>query len=304
MAETVEAKVIDRDLAHPLDAEMAEKAERLKAEREELAKCVADLRELTPDELKDEDAAQVRAWRKDVNAHIGAVEAIRKEVKSAYLAPLERWEAEIKESVTPARFIKDMLSADIKRRQDAERDLREQGLRLTYEGYMRDNGMSTVLELLPWERIREPKWLNKSVKPTDACDEIYAKVDGILADRDALRAQLKGSRFLDEAEAALFRTLDLGEAMRTARDREAEQERLEAARAEQSEVEAWRREAEHEPEPEPEPEPQPAPEPEQPAPEHGWTLVITATDDQVARLIAAMRELGIHGRLKREEEHE
>ncbi len=113
---------------------------------------------------------------------------------------------------------------------------------------------------------------------------------------------------MDEAEATLYRTLDLGEAMRAARDREAEQERLEAARAEQADAEAWRRQAEHEPETEPEPEhepePQPESEPEQPAPEHGWTLVITATDEQVAHLIAAMREIGIHGRLKREEEHE
>ena len=302
MAEEVEAKVIDRDLAHPLDAEMAEKAERLKAEREELAKCVADLRELTPEQLEGEDAAQVRAWRKDVIARIGAVEAIRKEVKAAYMSPLEAWEDGIKRDVEPAKAIKAMLSDEVKRRQDAERDMREQGLRLTYEAYMRDNGMEAVLGLLPWERIREQRWLNNGVKPTEACDEIYSKVDGLLSDRETLRAQLKGSRFLDEAEAALYRTLDLGEAMRTARDREAEQERLEAARAEQAEAEEWR--SQPEPEPAPVPEPEPEPMPEQPAPEHGWTLVITATDDQVAQLIAAMRELGIHGRLKREEEHE
>lgn len=92
--------------------------------------------------------------------------------------------------------------------------------RQLFEKYYTDN-YGLLVEVVPFERILDDKWLNKTYKvdPTKEIDEIANKV----ADAWASLKNLNLANY-EQAEVVFFRTLDLGMAV-------AENDRLEADKA-------------------------------------------------------------------------
>ena len=143
---------------------------------------------------------------------------------------------------------------------------------------------------MPYERLHDDKWLNKSFGEVKAKKALEEKVSAVARDWDTLKAQRDSMAHYEVAERELFRTLDLGSALNAAR----------AADEEDARIAAMREAVESKPAPRPAPrrqaEPAVAARPELSC---AWTVEIpSATRSQMAQLAAALRERGITGTIR------
>ena len=128
------------------------------------------------------DVKEAKRCRADLNRIIKSVEDGRKAVKRAYNDPLKAFEEEVREVLAPAIEARDAIDAHVKGIEDAERAKLREGLANSYYDYA-----PALVEAVPFERIVEPQWLNKSFGAVKACEAMYAKVDAIAGDWDALK---------------------------------------------------------------------------------------------------------------------
>lgn len=190
------------------------------------------------------------------------IEERRKAVKREYSKPLDAFEKRCRQITA----IIDEAAGNIKAQLDqAEEERRARAYAALQEHYEEFAGL--LAPVVPYERLHEPQWLNKTFGEVKAYEALEAKVSKLAGDWEMLKSQFEGEPFYAEAERELFATLDLGAALAAARKAAEENARiaeLKAAMAPEPEPEP---EPESEPTAEPEPMPAPAPMPaQQPAP--------------------------------------
>ncbi len=180
------------------------------------------------------------------------IEERRKAVKREYSKPLDAFEKRCKQITA----IIDEAAGNIKAQLDrAEEERRARAYAALQEHYEEFAGL--LAPVVPYERLHEPQWLNKTFGEVKAYEALEAKVSKLAGDWEMLKSQFEGEPFYAEAERELFTTLDLGAALAAARKAAEENARIAELKAAMT----------PEPEPEPEPESEPTAEPEpMPAP--------------------------------------
>lgn len=273
-------------------------------------------------EIADSEGARAaKAARAEVRKVRKRIDDERLRLKDLYEAPLRAFEAEVKRATGPLDEADRAYKAAL---DEWERRRRAELMDHLREHY--DDMAGELAELVPFERfveLKAPKaargnalrWTQASVGFVKACDEMDAilrKLHDEWVSIDELKCEDEAER--DRLRAYWCESLDFGEACsRIARER-----RQAAAIREQREArEAWEREQmtlaqarpepKSEPQPEPEttpaPQPQPEPEPqartqaEQPAPM--WEVRVRATAAEVRRLAATLRDMGLHGTVRK-----
>lgn len=239
---------------------------------------------------------QAKRDRAYLNGVRREIDERRKAVKREYEAPLKAFEARVREVTAKVDAASDAVKAQLDAAEEDRRARLDEALRGHYEGYA-----GTLASLAPWERVRDPRWLNASFGERKAQLEVEGAVDRLASDWEALRAR-EGEPHYDEAERAFVRTLSLGEAMRAQADAVEQERRIAAAKAEQDAARAAMGAslAPDEPEPAEEP-PTPAEAPAARAPEGAaYVMVIdSATPAQLKAIADSCRMLGVSGRLVR-----
>lgn len=213
------------------------------------------------------------------------IEERRKAVKREYNKPLAAFEKRCKEITS----IIDGASDGIKAQLDEAEERRRAGARAALEAHYREFA-ELLAPVVPYERLHDDKWLNKSFGEVKAKKALEEKVSAVARDWDTLKAQRDSMAHYEVAERELFRTLDLGSALNAAR----------AADEEDGRIAAMREAVESKPAPRPAPrrraEPAVAARPE---PSCAWTVEIpSATRSQMEQLAAALRERGITGTIR------
>lgn len=189
----------------------------------------------------------------DLSGVINEAENERKAFKGSYNKPLKEIEQRYKDAIEPVKSLHARYKGQRVAMEQAEADAKEQGLREHYEAYA-----GLLVPVVPYERLHDPKWRNRSVKAADAEAELEAKVDRIAKDWESLKAL--SLEFYEQAEAHFFNTLDLGEAVSYNAKLVDDRRKIEELKAAMA------------PDPEPEPiepmsEPEPMPVPPRPMPE-------------------------------------
>lgn len=246
---------------------------------------VADYDGAKYDLTKDESIKEAKNDRLYLNGLKKEIEERRKAVKREYNKPLAAFEKRCKEITS----IIDGASDGIKAQLDEAEERRRAGARAALEAHYREFA-ELLAPVVPYERLHDDKWLNKSFGEVKAKKALEEKVSAVARDWDTLKAQRDSMAHYEVAERELFRTLDLGSALNAAR----------AADEEDARIAAMREAVESKPAPRPAPrrqaEPAAAPRPE---PSYAWTVEITsATRSQMELLAAALRERGITGTVK------
>ena len=206
-------------------------------------------------------------------------------MKREYNKPLAAFEKRCKEITS----IIDGASDGIKAQLDEAEERRRAGARAALEAHYREFA-ELLAPVVPYERLHDDKWLNKSFGEVKAKKALEDKVSAVARDWDTLKAQRDSMAHYEVAERELFRTLDLGSALNAARAADEEDARIAAMR------EAV--------EPKPAPRPAPRRQAEPAAAARGelscaWTVEIpSATRSQMELLAAALRERGITGTIK------
>lgn len=246
---------------------------------------VADYEGAKYDLTKDESIKEAKNDRSYLNGLKSEIEERRKAVKREYNKPLAAFEKRCKEITS----IIDGASDGIKAQLDEAEERRKAGARAALEAHYREFA-ELLAPVVPYERLHDDKWLNKSFGEVKAKKALEEKVSAVARDWDTLKAQRDSMAHYEVAERELFRTLDLGSALNAAR----------AADEEDARIAAMREVVESKPAPRPAPrrraEPAAAPRPELSC---AWTVEIpSATRSQMELLAAALRERGITGTIK------
>ncbi|MZJ39564.1 DUF1351 domain-containing protein [Collinsella aerofaciens] len=200
------------------------------------------------------DDGNVRAAKRDrtyLNGIVKQIDERRKAVKREYLRPLDAFEARCREISGIAKGASDAIKAQL---DEAERLRRERAYAALEAHY--GEVADLLAPVVPYSRVHEGRWLNKTVGEVKAKQLLEEKVGLLAEDWDTLKGQRGSMGHYEVAERELFRTLDLGAALKAARQADEEDARLEEMKAAM--------EPERAPEPEPAaPAPEPAPQPVQ-----------------------------------------
>lgn len=246
---------------------------------------VADYEGAKYDLTKDDSIKEAKHDRSYLNGLKSEIEERRKAVKREYNKPLAAFEKRCKEITS----IIDDAADGIKAQLDEAEERRKAGARAALEAHYREFA-ELLSPVVPYERLHDDRWLNKSFGEAKAKKALEDKVSAVARDWDTLKAQRDSMAHYEVAERELFRTLDLGSAFNAAR----------AADEEDAHIAAMREAVESEPAPRPAPrrqaEPAVAASPELSC---AWTVEIpSATRSQMELLAAALRERGITGTIK------
>lgn len=286
-AEEVVAEVVEEQEASSLIVTYAPSS--IEANFDALEKRVRKTVELykgaTYDLTKADKIKEAKNDRSYLNGLKNEIEERRKAVKRECNKPLAAFEKRCKEITS----IIDGASNGIKAQLDEAEERRRAGARAALEAHYREFA-ELLAPVVPYERLHDDKWFNKSFGEVKAKKALEDKVSAVARDWDTLKAQRDSMAHYEVAERELFRTLDLGSALNAAR----------AADEEDARIAVMREVVESKPAPRPAPrrqaEPAAAPRPEL---SYAWTVEIpSATRSQMELLAAALRERGITGTIK------
>lgn len=219
-----------------------------------VSKMIEGYEEARYDLTKTDDIKQAKRDRTYLNGIVKEIDERRKAVKREYMRPYDEFEEQANAITAKVKA----ASANIKAQLDEAEERRKDALYAVLKEYYEDFA-GLLVPVVPYERIHEEKWLNKTFGEIKAKNAIEEKVDKIAHDWDTLKSQRGVLPHYETAERVFFDTLDLGAGLNAAHEAQAADERI----AELHDAVDDRFET---PMPDTEPETLPEEEPEQPAP--------------------------------------
>lgn len=308
-AQEVEAEVIENE-ATTLEVTYTEAtiASNFDALEAHVRKVVSEYDGAVYDLTSAQAVKEAKHDRSYLNGIKKEIDERRKAVKREYSKPLDAFEKRCKQITAIIDESSDAIKAQLDEAEQARKDALYSRLQQHYEEFA-----GLLVPVVPYERLHEDQWLNKTFGEIKAQQALEAKVSDVARGWETLKAQQETMPHYADAEREFFRTLDLGAALNAARLADEEDRRiaeLKAAMAPEPEPEPV-----SEPEPEPveipEPEPMPAPAPmpaPMPAPTpapvaeplEAWTVEVpSATRSQMERLASVLKAQGITGSIRR-----
>jgi hypothetical protein len=181
---------------------------------------IADYKGAKYDLTSQEGIKQAKHDATYLNSIAKEIDDRRKAVKRDYMEPYNQFDMQ---ATAIIKKVKD-TRADIKEQLDAAEEERKAkkyaALQEYFEGYA-----GVLIDLVPYERIHENQWLNKTFNEIKAQNAIEEKVNKIASDWESLKSQSDMAHY-DTAERTFFDTLDLGEALSAARKAQEADERI------------------------------------------------------------------------------
>lgn len=181
---------------------------------------------------------EAKADRAKLNAMKNDISARRIQVKNALLEPYNKFEAEVKEVVAlidePIAMIDEQIVAYEERTKEEKRQ--------TLEKFFTDNRVD-LPELITFERIFNPKWLNKSSSLSSCKNDIKKLIKDISADLSAIRSALDERYSVYAEEFYLKREMNLSHALAEANHIQEMDRKAEEAKRAKEQAEAERAEA-------------------------------------------------------------
>lgn len=299
----VEAEVIETE-ATTLEVTYTEAtiASNMDALEAHVKKVVAEYEGATYDLASAQAVKEAKHDRSYLNGIKKEIDERRKAVKREYNKPLDAFERRCKQITAIIDESTDAIKAQLDEAEQTRKDALYSRLQQHYEEFA-----GLLAPVVPYERLHEPQWLNKTFGEIKAQQALEAKVSDVARDWETLKAQQEAMPHYADAEREFFRTLDLGAALNAARLADEEDQRIAELKA------AMAPEPEPEPMPEPEPEPieipapvpmsapMPAPMPAPVAePLEAWTVEVPrATRSQMQALASTLKAQGITGSIRR-----
>lgn len=187
----------------------------------------------------DENIQQAKADRAELNKLTKAIEDRRKMVKSIVMEPYTTFEGEIKEVLELIKKPVEMIDTTIKGYEDQQKEEKKQKIVAVYEEVIGD-----LAEVLPFEKVFDPRYLNVTYALSKAQNEVKEKVERVKTDLDTIDSL--NSKYKLNAKDVYIKTLDLSKAMAENKRLTELEEKLEADKRRKAEEEAERKRLEEE----------------------------------------------------------
>ncbi len=162
--------------------------------------------------------SEAKKDRANLNKLAAAIDTRRKEMKARYLAPYEEFEAQAVELTGLVKQQAAEIDAQVKAFDEARRVEKQEHIRTMYAAVMGD-----LAELVPYERLHNPKWLNVTTSMNAIEAEIIEKAENIRAAMASIDALGLADDMAARVKHIYLERLDLAAAL-------AEKDRIERER--------------------------------------------------------------------------
>lgn len=171
--------------------------------------------------------------RAALNKLASLIDDRRKDMKARYLAPYEQFEKQAKELVGLVKEQSAEIDAQVKAFDEARKAEKLEHIKAKYAEIFSD-----LVELVPYDKIHNKKWLNVTTSMASIEDELTELANKINSGIDAINALEMADNVKMRVEGVFLNRLDLAEALAEKDRIEAEQKALEARRQAQAQAQA------------------------------------------------------------------
>lgn len=181
----------------------------------ELKQWVSDGLEAYRGRVYTEDTVtEAKRDRATLNKLAQAIEDRRREIKAVYLAPYDQFEKQAKELVGMVKDQSREIDAQIKTYDRQRREEKLEHIKTELYAPM----IGDLAELVPYQRLHDPKWLNVTVGMAAISEALSAKIESIAAGLATLDKLELPEDVAGQVKAEFLKSYDLGAAM-AAKDR-------------------------------------------------------------------------------------
>lgn len=177
----------------------------------------------------DTQIAIAKTDRATLNKLAAAIDAKRKEMKAQYLQPYAEFEAQAKELIEMIKLQVDEIDAQVKAFDNFRKEEKLEKIKAECYTPMIGN----LSELVPYERLHDPKWLNVTCSSATISTEMARKIEGIIAGLDAIDQLDLTPDIAERVKEVFMRDFDLAAAISEKNRILAEREKLERYQAAQ-----------------------------------------------------------------------
>lgn len=177
----------------------------------------------------DTQIALAKTDRANLNKLASAIDAKRKEMKALYLQPYTEFEAQAKELTAMVKMQVDEIDAQVKAFDNLRKEEKLAQIKAEIYAPMIDN----LAELIPYEKLHNPKWLNVTTSLNTVGAEMAGKIDSIISGLRAIDDLSLAPELAERIKGVFLRDFDLAAAIAEKNRIEAEREKLERYQAAQ-----------------------------------------------------------------------
>lgn len=157
----------------------------------------------------EDTVAEAKRDRANLNKLSKAIEDKRKELKSVYLTPYNSFEAQAKELVAMIKKQSDAIDAQVKAYDQKRRDEKLEKIKTELYAPM----IGDLAELVPYQRLHDPKWLNVTVSMGAVSEALAEKIERMTAGLTALDKLSLPEDVAGDVKSVFLRNFDLAEAI-------------------------------------------------------------------------------------------
>lgn len=173
-----------------------------------------------------DQVSEAKKDRAQLNKLADAIDGKRKEMKALYLHPYESFEAQARELIGMVKETVHEIDAQVKAYDAARKEEKLQAIQEQYKAMIGD-----LAELVPYERLHNPRWLNSTTGMGVICQEMGGKIDRISAGLAAIDGLQLPPELAGPVKSTFLRDFDLAAAL-------AEKDRLQRQQEEMARYEA------------------------------------------------------------------
>lgn len=212
----------------------------IKWNREELEAAVREKVAVYQNVVYTEDnLKQAKADRAELNKLTEAIEERRKKVKSIIMEPYTNFESEVKEVLELIKEPAGLIDRQIKDFEDRQKEEKKNDIRAAYDEVIGD-----LADVLPFEKVFESRYLNKTYKLSTAQADVKRKVERVRTDLETIDSL--DSKYKLNAKDVYIKTLNLSKALAENKRLSDLEEKLKAEKKRKAEEKAEKKRLEEE----------------------------------------------------------
>lgn len=163
---------------------------------------------------------QAKKDRATLNRLVTAIDTKRKEMKALYLQPYESFEKEAKELISMIKEVGGEIDAQVKAYDEYRKKEKQEKVKEMYAAMI-----GSLAELLPYERLHDPKWLNVTKSMSAISEEMGRIIDRVESGLSSIDTLNLDPEIAERVKGVFLQNFDLAAAL-------AERERIEKQREE------------------------------------------------------------------------
>lgn len=181
----------------------------------------------------EDNIKQAKADRAELNKLTKAIEDRRKMVKKKINEPYDLFEKELKEVLALIAEPVSIIDTQVKAFEDQQKEEKRKQIEAAYQEVIGD-----LAEVLPFDKVFDPRYLNQTFKLLQAQQEVKSKVQTVKTDLETIDSL--DSKYKLNAKDVYIKTLDLSKALAENKRLSDLEEKLEAEKKRKAEEEAER----------------------------------------------------------------